>query len=55
MGWYEGGERRDGKGQTVFAPPPPPPKLIGGGGWPPLPTLMHTKIKLQIIANICIW
>ena len=51
--WGRGGAGQ--QGQRVFAPPPPPPKFIGGGSWPPLPTLMHTEIKLQIIANTCIW
>ena len=49
MVWGRGGAGRQGtKGS------PPPSKFIGGGSWPPLPTLMHTEMKLQIIANTCI-
>ena len=43
MGEGRGGTARD-KGLL-----PPPSKFIGGGSWSPLPTLMHTEIKLQII------
>ena len=50
--WRRGGAGR--QGTKVFAPPPPS-KFIGGGSWPPLPTLMHTEIKIQITANTCIW
>ena len=50
--WGKGGARQQG---TKAFCPPPPSKFIGGGSWPPLPTLMHTEVKLQMIANTCIW
>ena len=48
----------EGRGKTARDKgflPPPPSKFIGGGSWPPFPTLMHTEVKLQMIANTCIW
>ena len=48
--WGRGGAEL--QGTKGFCPPPS--KFIGGGSRPPLPTLMHTEIKLQIIANTCI-
>ena len=45
--WGRGGAGQ--QGTKGCCPPPPPSKFIGGGSWPPLPTLMHTEIKLQIL------
>ena len=53
--YYEWSGMGEGRGGTARDKGSPPYKFIGGGSWPPLPTLMHTEIELQIIANTCIW